>query len=98
MNVLKLLPGFLPLLLLASCTTSIPPEPYPPLTPNHAAPSTTAILREDDHCFVGSVDGVYITQFQVHALSPGTYRQHMLPPGKHTVAVFYRRQNTMETI
>jgi hypothetical protein len=85
--------------LAAGCTTTRPPEvEYPGLVEEGTPREELCVLREGDHCFVGSVGERYIAQYGVNILSPGTYRQLLLPPGKHVLAVHYREQRNMETI
>ena len=84
--------------LAAGCTTTRPPEDYPELVTEQTPRESLCTVREADHCFVGYVDGVYLTQFDVNPIAAGTYRQLRLPAGPHTLAVFYREQRNLETI
>ncbi|HZZ42168.1 MAG TPA: hypothetical protein VFE58_04465 [Tepidisphaeraceae bacterium] len=87
------------LILAAGCSVTRPPEAFPDLLSDNAKPGPdNCTLRETDHCFVSSVDDHYITQYDINPTAPATYRQLVLPPGSHTIAVFYRQQRNFETI
>jgi hypothetical protein len=88
----------LPLVLAAGCTTTRPPEVFPDLADEGTPSESLCTVRESRHCFVGSVDDIYITQYDVNPIAPGTYRQLQLPPGRHTLSVVYREQRNLETI
>ena len=92
-----LLLGVAPLLLCA-CSTVRPPERFPEVTADDAPRAGLALVREADHCYVASVDAHYITPYDVNPIAISTYRQHLLPPGQHTLAVFYQQQRNFETL
>lgn len=87
-----------PLLLLLGCSTVRPPERFPDLGAEDMPRQSLGMVREGDHCYVSSVDGNYITQYDVNAIAISTYRQHLIPPGRHTLAIFYRQQRNFETL
>jgi len=86
------------LVVVAGCTSTRPPERFPELGLEGVPTEQLCTIREGDHCFIGSIDDHYITQYGVNAVSLATYRQHLVPPGKHTLAVFFREQRNLETI
>lgn len=81
---------------LSGCETTRPTVEYPGLTPVPGQAVST--LRETDHCFIDSIDGKAISQYDVNILSPGTYRVYELPAGQHTLAVHYRAERNFEML
>lgn len=92
-----LLLGVAPLLLCA-CSTVRPPERFPDVTPDDAPRASLGLVREADHCYVAAVDNEFITPYDVNPIAISTYRQHLLPAGRHVLSIYYRRQRNFETI
>jgi hypothetical protein len=87
---------FLSLILALGCEATRPVVKYPGLAmqPGQA----TCVLRESDHCFIGSIDNQAIEQYDVNILSPATYRQYRIPAGKHVLTVFFRQDRNFDLI
>ena len=50
----------------AGCTTTRPPVAYPGLVDTDTPREQLCLVREADHCFIGSVGERYITQYGVN--------------------------------
>jgi hypothetical protein len=87
---------FLTLILAMGCETTRPVVKYPGFSMK--AGEATCVLRESDHCFIGSIDNQPIEQYDVNILSPATYRQYRIPAGKHELAVFFRENRNFDLI
>src|ERR1700744_1856066 len=78
------------------CESTRPVTRYPGLNAPHD--TATCVIREANHCFIGSIDDHPIEQYDVNILSPGTYRQYRIPAGPHNLVVFYREDRNFEII
>jgi hypothetical protein len=48
--------------------------------------------------FINTVDDQPVPQFDVNDVYPATYRQFQVPPGQHTLTVFYREPSNLEVV
>ncbi|HEY1684591.1 MAG TPA: hypothetical protein VGG19_07515 [Tepidisphaeraceae bacterium] len=84
------------LVMAAGCETTRPVVKYPGLGTAHGTP--TCVVREANHCFIGSIDEHPIEQYDVNILTPGIYRQYRIPAGEHVLTIFYRESRNFEII
>lgn len=84
------------LAMVAGCETTRPVVKYPQLPANNAG--TTSVLREADHCYIGSIDGKPIEQYDVDILWAASYRQFRVPSGKHVLSIYYHESRNFELV
>ena len=87
---------FLAMVMAMGCESTRPVVRYPGLATQPG--EATCVLRESDHCFIGSIDDHPIEQYDVNILSPATYRQYRVPAGTHILEVFFREDRNTELV